>query len=82
MDKPKIYAYKSSKIDKVLDKSTEQKYSQKIFVSMARIHSKIEIPRRDFGDILQMIYCILESGATCHMTPDISDFSGITGGNR
>ena len=41
---------------------------------MARIHSKIEIPRRDFGDILQMIYCILESGATCHMTPDISDF--------
>ena len=41
---------------------------------MARIYSNTESPRRDFGDRLQMTNWILDSGATCHMTPDISDF--------
>ena len=29
---------------------------------------------RDFGDISQLTNCILDSGATCHMTPQVSDF--------
>ena len=33
-----------------------------------------EIPKRDFGDSSQLTNCILYSDATCHMTPDISDF--------
>ena len=38
---------------------------------MACISSNIEIPGRYFGDSLQLIYWILDSDATCHMTPDI-----------
>ena len=33
-----------------------------------------EIPKRNFEDRLKLKNSILESGATCHMTPDISDF--------
>ena len=39
--------------------------------------SNAEILRRDFGDGSQLTNWILDSDATCLMTPDISDF--ITG---
>ena len=29
---------------------------------------------RDFGDRLQLTNWILDSGVTCHITPEISDF--------
>ena len=41
---------------------------------MSRISSNIEIPRRDFGDSLQLTNWILDLGGTCHMKPNISDF--------
>ena len=41
---------------------------------MSRISSIADIHRGDFGDSLQLTNWILDSGATCHMTPDISDF--------
>ena len=31
-------------------------------------------PTRDFGDSSQLTNWILDSDATCHITPDISDF--------
>ena len=34
----------------------------------------IKSPRRYFGYILELTNWILESGKTCHMTPEISDF--------
>ena len=40
---------------------------------MSRMSSNAETPRRDFGDSLQLTNWILDSGATCHMTPDISN---------
>ena len=36
---------------------------------MARMYSSVEISRRDFGDISQLTNWILDSGATCRMTP-------------
>ena len=36
--------------------------------------SNTEIPRRYFGDKSQLTNWILDSGATCHMIPDISFF--------
>ena len=36
--------------------------------------SNVESPGRDFGYSSQLTIWILDSGATCHMTPDISDF--------
>ena len=40
---------------------------------MACIYSKVESPRRYFGDILQHTNFILDFGATYHMTPKISN---------
>ena len=33
-----------------------------------------ESPSRNYGDSSKLTNYILYSGATCHMTPDISDF--------
>ena len=41
---------------------------------MARIYSNTESPRIYFGDSSQLTNWILDSGATCHMTPYIPDF--------
>ena len=38
------------------------------------MYSNIESTRGDFGDSPQLINWILDSGATFHMTPEISDF--------
>ena len=44
---------------------------------MARMSGNDECPSEKFGDSSQLTNCILDSGATCHMTPEVSDF--ITG---
>ena len=41
---------------------------------MVRMSDNDECPSRDFGDSLQFTNWILDSGATCHMTPQVSDF--------
>ena len=74
MEKPKTYTYRSTKIDKTLENSSDQNKSQKIYASMASVSSNAESPRRDLGDRSQLTNSVLDSGATCHMTPDISDF--------
>ena len=33
-----------------------------------------ECPSRSFGDSSQLTHWILDSGATCHITPYVSDF--------
>ena len=41
---------------------------------MACMYSNAEIPRRYFGDSLQLTNWDLDLGATCHMTPEIWNF--------
>ena len=41
---------------------------------MARMYVNDEFPSEHFGDSLQLINWILDSGETCHMTPEFSDF--------
>ena len=41
---------------------------------MELMSTNSESSRRHFGDSSQLTNWILGSGATCHMTPDISDF--------
>ena len=74
MEKPKTHAYRSTKIDKTLENSTDKSESHKIYTSIAHMYTNAEIPRTHFGDISQLTNCILDSGATCHVTPDISGF--------
>ena len=41
---------------------------------MARMSYNVDSPRKYFGYSLQLTSYILDSGETCHTTPDISDF--------
>ena len=41
---------------------------------MARMSSDDERKSVKYGDSLQLTNWILDSGATCHMTPEVSDF--------
>ena len=41
---------------------------------MARMSGNDEFPSGNFGESLQLANWILDSGATCHMTPEVSDF--------
>ena len=41
---------------------------------MARMSGNDECPNRNFGDSFQLTNCILDSVATCHMSPDVSYF--------
>ena len=40
---------------------------------MARMYDNYEFPSRYFGDSSQLTNWILDSGATCHMKPQVSD---------
>ena len=77
-EKTKTGAFKSTKIDKASDKITEQNESWKIYAFMALMYSNLEIPRRYSGNSLQLTNWILDSGATCHMTPEISYFVPVS----
>ena len=41
---------------------------------MARMSGNDECPSGDFGDSYRLINWIWDSGATCHMTPEVSYF--------
>ena len=41
---------------------------------MARMSSNDECPIGNFGESSLLTNWILDSGATCHMTPEVSDF--------
>ena len=46
----------------------------KIYAYMAQISSDGELKSGEYGDSSQLTNLILDSGATCHMTPEVSDF--------
>ena len=52
----------------------QNKNDQKIYAYMARMSGNDECPSGNFGDSLQLTNWILDSGATCHMKPEVSDF--------
>ena len=41
---------------------------------MSRISHNVKCPGREFCDSLQATNWILDSGTTCHMIPQVSDF--------
>ena len=51
---------------------------KKIYASMDRMSDNEECYSRNFGDNLQLTNWILDSGAMCHMTPEVSDFIPIS----
>ena len=41
---------------------------------MVRMYGNDECPSGNFGDTSQLTNWILDSGETCHMIPEVSDF--------
>ena len=50
----------------------------KIYASMARMSSGDECKSVKYGESSQLTNWILDLGATCHMTPKVSDFIPVT----
>ena len=46
----------------------------KVYVSMERMSSDDKRESKDYGDSSQLTNWILDSGATCHMTPEVTYF--------
>ena len=61
-------------IDKTPENSTDKSKSQKIYASMAHMSTNAKIPRINDGEIFQVTNSILDSGTTCHKTPEILEF--------
>ena len=53
---------------------SENNNDHKIYVYMARMSSNDERKSETYGDNLQLANYILDSGATCNMIPEVSDF--------
>ena len=53
----------------------ENNIDQKLYASMARMFSNDKQTGKKYSDSLQLTDLILDSGATCHMTPEVSDFT-------
>ena len=52
----------------------KDKNDHKIYASMARMSSDDERSSENYGDSSKFTNWILDSGATCHMTLEVSDF--------
>ena len=52
----------------------ENNYDNKIYESMERMSSDDEHKSVKYGDSSQLTNWILDSGTTCHMTTEVSDF--------
>ena len=50
----------------------------KVYASMARISNDDVSKNKDYGDSSQLTNWILDSGATCHMTPEVTDFIPVS----
>ena len=55
-------------------KNGEDNDDHNIYAYMARMSSDDERKSGKYGDSSQLTNCILDSGATCHMTPEVTDF--------
>ena len=45
---------------------------------MARMSSDDKRKSVKYGDSSQLTNCILDSGATCHLTPEVTDFITVS----
>ena len=52
----------------------EDDNDHQIYASITRMSSDDEHESGDYGDSSQLTNWILDSGATCHMTPAVTDF--------
>ena len=61
----------NEKVNRACDNG-EDNYDHKIYASMARRSSDGELKSVKYGDSLQLTNWFLDSGAMCHMTPNLT----------
>ena len=54
--------------------NSDDEDEHKVYASMARMSNDDVSKSKDYGDSSQLTNWILDSGATCHMTPEVKDF--------
>ena len=78
--KPTKESEKRRKSDKSNEKGNRAKDNSdddddlKVYASMARMSNDDKRNNKHYGDSSQLTNWILDSGATCHMTPEVMDF--------
>ena len=78
--KPPKYSKKRRKSDKYKEKgnracdNSDDDNDHKIYAYMAQMYSDLKRESKDYGDSSQLTNLILDSGATCHITPEVMDF--------
>ena len=68
------FSERNHRASQIKFKNRDNNNDQKIYAYMSRISDNYESPSRDFGDSSQLTNWILDSEATCHMSPKVSDF--------
>ena len=63
----------NGKVNRACDNGKKNN-DQKIYSSIAQMYSNDECSSENYGDSSQLTNWILDSEATCHMTPKVSDF--------
>ena len=63
----------NEKVNRACDNGKDDN-DHKIYASMARMSSDDEREIKEYGDSSQLTNWILDSGATCHMMPEVTDF--------
>ena len=82
--KPPKDGKKKRNSDKSKEKGNSAKYNSdddddlKVYASMARMSNDDVRENKNYGDSLQSTNWILDSGATCHMTPEVTDFIPVS----
>ena len=61
--------------------NSEDDNDHKIYASTARMSRDDKRESKDYGDSSQLTNWILNSGATCHMTPEVTDFIPVSLGD-
>ena len=78
--KPPKDSEKRCKSEKAKEKGNSAKDNSdddddlKVYASMAKMSNDDVRENKDYGDSSQLTNWILDSGATCHMTPEVTDF--------
>ena len=78
--KPPKDSEKKLKSDKSKEKgnracdNSDDENDLKVYASMARTSNDDVSKNNDYGDSSQLTNWILDLGATCHMTPEVTDF--------
>ena len=84
MSQPPKDSEKRSKSEKYKEKgnracdNSDDDNDHKIYASMARMSNGDKREIKEYGDSSQFTNWILDSGATCHMTPEVTDLIPVS----